>query len=472
MRRMLRVVVLLFLVGSSVAAVPAPAFAANTGFRAPLNDSADPFLTYYQGNYYAAESRNDALYMRKAPTLGGLLGADPVLVFDPTDPAADRQVWAPSFMIINDRWYLYYTAGNGVDDTHRMYALESTATVSGGAKPDGGYVLKGKVAAPGNDTWAIDGLPFRVNGAWYFVYAGANGSTHNQLFVAPMSNPWTISGARTYLPAAGGCPEVREAPAILQRHGRTFLVYSTCDTGKPDYQLWMQSLDDGQNPLVAANWHQYPSAVFARNDATGVYAPGSNAFFTSPDGTEDWIVYHAKNTTAFTYDGRTTRAQKFGWNADGTPNFGAPLAAGATQTVPSGDPGGGPIAVNDTETGSQKVTYAGTWSSGAACGVQCFYGDDHWSSANGASVTYRVNGSRVALLSVKDTGNGIAGVSIDGGAETTVDLYAPIRAGEQRQWLSPRLTPGDHTVRVRVTGQKNPASSGTVVSADRVEVYP
>lgn len=602
MRRTLRVIVTIALIGLSVMTLRAPAYAVNTGFRGPLSNSADPYLTYYKGNYYLAETDSGSIYMRTSPTIGGLLGADRTAVFTTTDPAADQQVWAPSFMIINDHWYLYYTASDGTDANHRMYALESTATVSSGAVPSGGYILKGKVADTANDTWAIDGLPFQTNGAWYFVYSGANGATTNQLFVAPMSNPWTISGTRTYLPASGGCSEVREAPSILQRNGKTFLVYSTCDTGKPDYQLWMQSLNDGQDPLVAGNWHQYPNAVFARNDATGAYAPGSNNFFTSPDGTQDWIAYHAKNTTTFTYDGRTTRAQKFTWNSDGTPNFGSPLAAGATQTVPSGDPGGGSTAINDTDTGAlatgaitapggkcvdvngqnsasgtavqlwdcnevagqqwtvagdgtlralgkcldvtgngtangakleiwdcngggaqnwipqangallnpqsgrclddpaynttngtqlalydcnglapqvyglpaatMKASYSGTWSSGSGCGVQCFYGDDHWSSQTGATVTYSVSGRRVALLSVKDVGNGIAGVSIDGGAETTVDMYAPVRAGEQVQWVSPKLFTGNHTVRIRVTGQKNASSSGTVISADRVEVYP
>ena len=35
---------------------------------------------------------------------------------------------------------------------------------------------------------------------------------------------------------------------------------------------------------------------------------------------------------------RTTRAQKFTWNADGTPNFGVPVALGTQLAVPSGEP--------------------------------------------------------------------------------------------------------------------------------------
>ncbi len=34
---------------------------------------------------------------------------------------------------------------------------------------------------------------------------------------------------------------------------------------------------------------------------------------------------------------RSTRAQKFTWNADGTPNFGTPVGLGVTLTAPAGE---------------------------------------------------------------------------------------------------------------------------------------
>jgi len=69
-----------------------------------------------------------------------------------------------------------------------------------------------------------------------------------------------------------------------------------------------------------------------------VLAPGHNGFFKSPDGTEDWIVYHADSSADGACDmDRSTRAQKFTWNPDGTPNFGAPVALGTPLAVPSGE---------------------------------------------------------------------------------------------------------------------------------------
>lgn len=77
---------------------------------------------------------------------------------------------------------------------------------------------------------------------------------------------------------------------------------------------------------------------FQRDDTAGVYGPGHNGFFTSPDGTENWIVHHANSSsTGGCGNGRTTRAQKFTWNADGTPNLGTPVGTGISLTSPSGE---------------------------------------------------------------------------------------------------------------------------------------
>lgn len=195
---------------------------------------------------------------------------------------------------------------------------------------------------------------------------------------------------------------------------------------------------------------------------------GHHSFFKSPDGTQDWIAYHGKNTSTYTYSFRTTRAQKIDWNADGTPNLGSPLAAGATQNLPSGDPGSSNYWINDTDA---AVTYTGAWSSGSGCGNQCFWGNDHWSWEPNATATITFTGSRAALLSVADKGNGIAAISVDGGPEQRIDYYSSIRVGEQLMYVTPTLPAGQHTLRVRVTGDKNPASTSAVISLDRIEVY-
>ena len=153
-----------------------------------------------------------------------------------------------------------------------------------------------------------------------------------------MTNPWTITGSRTYLPADGfGNPVVREGPETLVRNGKIYLIYSMCGASTPDYRLSMLTANLGDDLLNVASWHQHPKLLFARVDQRGVYGPGHNYFFTSPDGKEDWIVYHAKGSTRDTYGDRSTRAQPFTWDGDGTPNFGLPEALETDIPAPSGE---------------------------------------------------------------------------------------------------------------------------------------
>ncbi len=76
--------------------------------------------------------------------------------------------------------------------------------------------------------------------------------------------------------------------------------------------------------------------VFKASIKNQVFAPGHNSFFKSPDGKENWILYHANaqaNEGCGLY--RSPRAQKFSWNKDGTPNFGEPVKTGVAISIPS-----------------------------------------------------------------------------------------------------------------------------------------
>lgn len=442
---------------------------ARPGFRGPLNTGPDPFAAYYNGNYYLTSTQGDSLRLWKSPTLGGLLTVSAVTVWKDTDTTRNQQVWAPSFYLFDGHWYIYYTADDGTDDHHRLYVVESDGT-----DPLGPYHYKAKLVPPGADSWAIDPVILEQGGKKYMVYSGAGTEGHNLIYIAPMSDAWTISGARTYLTAAGGCPEVREAPAILQHAGSSFIVYSTCDTGKPDYQLWILRLTANADPLVAKSWVQVQGPGFASKDSNGVWGPGSNGFFKSPDGTEDWLIYHGKNTATYTYSGRSTRAGKITWKADGTPDLGIPANASDTLTLPSGDPGDSPFFLDDSGTvqagGDATISFDKSWQAYGTCGTQCSLGNDHGATATDATATIAFTGTRIALLSARDAGNGIAGYTFDGGKETTTDLYAEVRQGFQLNYLSPRVTYGKHVLKVRVTGQKNANSTGTAVSLDRAEI--
>lgn len=310
-------------------------------FQNPINSGPDPYMDYFDGNYYLTTTQGDCIRMWKAQTVGGLKTAAPAVVWRDDNPSRSRGIWAPEFHFITNHWYVYYTAtsSDGKDENHRMHVLESAGT-----DPLGPYTYKGRLVNPTNDNYAIDGTVFQNpgDGLWYFIWAAHPGHV---LTIAQMANPWTLRGNGVVIPASGfGCEEVREGPQVLPHNDKLFLVYSACDTGKPDYMLGMLIAKTNSDLMNPASWRQDPQPVFTRNDAAGVFGPGHNGFFKSPDGAQDWIVYHAKTTAQYTYRGRTTRVQPFTWKSDGTPDFGKPLPLSAVLDEPSTRAGKFPTA--------------------------------------------------------------------------------------------------------------------------------
>lgn len=320
-----------------------PPVAARDTFRNPLkSDGADPCLTFHAGWYYLSTTTATDIRIRRAKRLTDLKNAPDQVVWKDDHPERFRDIWAAEFHRLDSgrgpRWYMYYTASDGKegDTHHRMYVLESA-----GDDPRGPYTFKAKLKTDPDDTqYAIDGTVLKLpSGEMYFLWCGRPSPTGQGLYIARMLTPWTLVGERAYLPTDGfGCPYVREAPVTLQKGNTIHLIYSACGADTPDYKLGRMTATVGSDLLSPSSWKQYPRPVFARVDQRGVFGPGHNFFFRSPDGKEDWIVYHAKRGIALTYGDRETRAQRFTWTADGSPDFGLPVAADMEIPSPSGEP--------------------------------------------------------------------------------------------------------------------------------------
>ncbi|MEP6900098.1 MAG: glycoside hydrolase family 43 protein [Actinomycetota bacterium] len=314
-------------------------------FTNPLvttQDSADPWMFYQDGFYYltATLDPDGGVWLWRAKTLANFAASEKKKIYEaPKTGLRSRQIWAPEIHHFGQRWYLYFTASDGTDENHRIYAAESRRD-----DPWSEYDFKARVFDEKNDDWAIDATVFRdQTGAFFMLWCGHVPKNGNGIYIAPMSNPWMISGERVLLSQADFDWErvrypINEAPEILQHGGKTFLVYSASDTGTPDYALGMLTLS-GRDVLNPQSWKKSPQAVFSKvSGADGnVFGPGHNGFFKSPDGREDWLVYHGKQSGEYTYRGRVARAQKFSWNTDGTPNFGRPQPAGKILPEPSGE---------------------------------------------------------------------------------------------------------------------------------------
>ena len=308
----------------------------------PATGSADPSVVFHRGYYYYCRAVGDrAIGVARARRLQDI-GAAPVrTVFrPPADVAHGREIWAPELQRIRGRWYIYFAASDGVNANHRMYALQAV-----GDDPQGDYVLKGRVGDP-SDRWAIDGVALELRGKLYFVWSGwpeAKGDFPQVLYIAAMRDPWTIAGRRHLLAAPEHAWEravapILEGPEPLAHRGATHLVYSAGASWSDDYALGLLSYRGG-DPLRASAWRKRPSPVFTKNVAAKAFGVGHASFVRSPDGREDWIVYHATDRPGAGWRGRSVRAQPFRWSSDGLPEFGTPVGIGQPLEAPSGTPG-------------------------------------------------------------------------------------------------------------------------------------
>ena len=116
---------------------------------------------------------------------------------------------------------------------------------------------------------------------------------------------------------------------MLKRGEKVFVTYSASGCWTPFYSLGLLTYGGEGGLLDPASWTKADKPVFTQQPQDGVFGPGHNSFFKSPDGTEDWIFYHA-NDKPDECGGpkRSPRIQKVEWSADGAPVFGRPAAAG------------------------------------------------------------------------------------------------------------------------------------------------
>lgn len=301
-----------------------------------VNFGADPYVTYQDGFYYYVRVHKDkAIYVSRAKELNRIAQTEPVKVYEPSGTEPNQEMWAPELHYLNGKWYIYYTAGAG--SAHRMYVLESKTSDALGE-----YEFKGQLT-PETDRWAIDQTVLELNGELYAIWSGWEGTENvsQKIYIAKMSDPTTITGERVELSApeygweTDGNPTVNEAPQIaVSPEGVVNIIYSASGSWTDNYCLGRLTLR-GEDPMDPESWEKGTESVFHKNGST-TYSTGHASFVKSPDGTEDYMVYHATRGSGQGWNGRGVRTQEFFWNEDGTPNFGEALDYDSKVNMPSG----------------------------------------------------------------------------------------------------------------------------------------
>ncbi len=137
------------------------------------------------------------------------------------------------------------------------------------------------------------------------------------------------------------------------------------------------------------------------------------------------------------------------------------------------------MALNVEETGSytyddtaSALDYTGSWSH---VSNQSYTGGDYqktesFSNTTGDSVSVTFTGTAVQWIAPDANNHGIADVYLDGNQVATVDGYSPGSEFQQVLYSVSGLADASHTLKIVVSGQKNPASGGTYVSIDAINL--
>jgi GH43 family beta-xylosidase len=313
-------------------------------FQNPVLASApDPWVWRQDSFYYLVHTTGHDLRIYKTRTMSDLSKAEVKTVWTPPPAGPNsKNIWAPELHRIDSAWYIYYAADDGANEHHRMWVLENPS-----ADPlQGAWTDRGKLNLP-DDKWAIDGSAFRHGGQLYYLWSGWPGDVNarQDIYICRLENPWTATGPRVRLSkpelaweTGTDYPTVNEGPCMLKNGGRLFIVYSARGCWTDDYALGLLSADSTAAPTDSAAWTKSATPVFTKNPDGNAFAPGHNSFFKSPDGTQDWIIYHANRLAGEGCgDKRSARIQRFTWKADGTPDFGKPAPLREFLDKPSGE---------------------------------------------------------------------------------------------------------------------------------------
>ena len=327
----------------------------------PLKNSGpDPWVATRNGWYYYMNSTGRNLTIWKTRRIEDLANAQKTVVWTPPEGQPySRELWAPELHRLDGKWYIYFAADAGHNEDHRIYVVEN-----GSEDPtEGTWTFKGKVA-DASDKWAIDATVLEpsagTHGKMYMIWSGWEGDVNGvqSIYIARLKNPWTIEGRRTRistpqyawekvgdLDATDGRTvqdlphvDVNEGPEVLEHGGKVFVVYSGSACWTNYYELGMVTASLNADLLELASWTKSAQPMFRQNPQGGAFGTGHNGFFKSPDGTEDWIIYHANpGPNQGCGDQRSPRAQPFHWKADGTPDFGTAVPLGQAIPAPGGE---------------------------------------------------------------------------------------------------------------------------------------
>lgn len=303
-----------------------------------VEQRADPFVFLHTDGYYyftASVPEYDSLEVRRARSITELATTSEIVTVwtKPDEGPLSDLIWAPEIHYIDGIWTIYFAAAPNREIKndafqHRMYAI-----VTQDENPLQANWSEPTQVDSGLSTFCLDATCFKHNDQWYYVWAQKDAvlAGNSCLYIATLSSPTTLSSQPVLLTN----PElnwevqgflVNEGPAILKRNGTIYLTYSASATDER-YCMGLLTIDAEADLLDASQWQKSPEPIFTTDDDQCIFGPGHNSFTTSPDGSIDYMIYHARSYRNIEGDplwdpNRHARIHRIEWDENGKPIWG------------------------------------------------------------------------------------------------------------------------------------------------------
>ncbi|MCR5254876.1 MAG: carbohydrate-binding protein [Acetatifactor sp.] len=344
--------------------------AATTGqYTNPLMNGADPTIVRGDdGYFYSGFGTDNDIYIKRSESLLGLSTAESHLVWDNPntgnpDNNSNYYIWGPYIYRIDGAWYIYYTSSTENDFGYghpSCYVLENTSE-----DPfKGEWHLKGsntnvddfegnateKAGLMNTESYGLACGVISIGGEIYFTYTKydyyANEPGHTKFNECPtivkMENPWTLTGpectvARPTYDWEKHGDNIDEGCAVVEHDGKVYFAYSVSSFTNDNYGVGLSVCDLSTDVMDENNWKKSTTPIVSRSDENASFGPGSPLFVKSPDGTEDWLIYHGGPIGGQTSTDRRVRAQIINWTDDGQISLGIPSNPDTVLDFPSGE---------------------------------------------------------------------------------------------------------------------------------------
>lgn len=316
-------------------------------FSNPILPSGNnPQAIFHNGKYYYTHETNDMILLWETNDLSDMSKALCKEVWRPKDNKEKYHLWAPEIHNINNKWYIYYAADDGNTDNHQIFVLENESE----SPMEGEFKQKGPILTNKEWNWGIHASTFIHNNTQYLIWSGwpqRRVMEETQcIYIASMKNPWTLSserimisqpqfswerqwinpdGSRTAYPIY-----VNEAPTFFKsKNGdKIFIFYSASGCWTPFYCIGMLYCNSNSDILDPNSWTKNHEPVFYQSENDSVWGPGSPSFVPSPDGSEWYMLYHARNVPngiTGSRELRSPRIKKISWDNNGFPVLRKPI---------------------------------------------------------------------------------------------------------------------------------------------------